>query len=90
MPSCCLVHGLCFIHPILKGHIQGNLQSLDPTSQLELLDKLKLGQQVLSQYIQSEVLNRLNPTTMTNEHLLQINQRADEELFFESWPQEGQ
>ena len=38
-------------------------------------------------YIRAEVVNRIDgKTVLTNEHLMNINNEQDEELFFEAWP----
>ena len=89
MPSNCLLLGLCFIHPILKQSIQDRIGQLSPQEQLNFMDKIKLTQDVLANFIQSTVHGRIDPNVLTNEHLLAINQSADEQLFFESWPEEG-
>ena len=51
------------------------------------MDKLKITQEVLSNYITSEVESRLggSASVLTNQHLMQINDDGDEGLFYEIW-----
>ena len=88
MASTCLLMGLCFIHPSLKSRIQQKIGDADPETRLEILDKLKLSQDVVANYIASTVLNRLEKQVLICEHLHQSS--IDEELFFGAWPQDGE
>jgi hypothetical protein len=97
MPSCCLMLGLVFVQDHLQNHLQNCLTNLSTAQagpdgmhpQIALMDKIKLSQQVLASFIKSSILNQLEPSLFINEHLSQINKETDEELFFESFPQEN-
>ena len=89
--------GLVFVQDHLKGHLQNCLTNLSTAQagpdgihpQVALMDKIKLSQQVLASFIKSTILNQLEPSLFINEHMSQINQETDEELFFESFPHEN-
>ena len=90
MPCNCMFLGLCFIHPILKQKIQDSIGSApDQESQLAIFDNIKLTQGVLANFINSTVVNRVDPQVLTSEYLMTLNEINDEELFFENMPEEG-
>ena len=87
MPCCCLMMGMCFSHSQLKAAVSQRLHDLEQTEQLAMMEKLRLSQDVLSNFIASEVENRIDAhTVLTNQHLLTLNTDCDEGLFFELWP----
>ena len=52
-----------------------------------MMEKLRLSQDVLTNFISSEIENRIDAhTVLTNQHLLTVNSDNDEALFFELWP----
>ena len=52
-----------------------------------MMEKLRLSQDVLGNFIASEIENRIDAhAVLTNQHLLTVNQDNDEALFFELWP----
>ena len=85
----CMLASLCYTHQTLKGHIHSMIQRMasDSQEQFALMDKLKITQEVLSNYITSEVESRLGSaaSVLTNQHLMQINEEGDEGLFYEIW-----
>ena len=87
MPCCCLMMGMCFSHAQLKQSISQRLHDLEPTEQLTMMEWLRLSQDVLCNFIATEIENRIDAhTVLTNQHLLTVNTDNDEGLFFELWP----
>lgn len=90
MACCQLLLGLCFAYPMVKENISQGLLSKSDEERLEILGNLNISKDVLLNYIKSTVLNRIEPTLLTNEHLLEVNEATDSGLFFECFPTDGQ
>lgn len=77
MAIACLFTGLCFQNPQLRETIQQSLGSLEEEKRLELLDSIKIAQDLIVSYIDSTVADRLDPILLSNQDQMTINESTD-------------
>mmetsp|Transcript_8301 Transcript_8301/g.13876 ORF Transcript_8301/g.13876 Transcript_8301/m.13876 type:complete len:128 (-) Transcript_8301:139-522(-) len=91
--SVCLFLGLCYANPELNQFIKAGIAEMGskPKKQKDFLDQLRTCKEVLSNFIDSNVENRVDSASvLTNDHLIQLNGDGnDEGLFFEVYYDQG-